>query len=371
MRLASLSNTNYRSILVNLSTTLIIEKNNMAQIDKKIVDCYWYLQNQCAKGESCEYRHWKPALENPITCTDWQQGKCLNKECNFRHPSTAIANLGKKNVVCYYFTHGGCMKGSSCPYSHEVTEPEDEIQRLAQIKKKEELELRRLQEERLKEERRLAELKAQENYMKPKAEERTIKSKKLENPTAASFAKSVGEIQEQSLRNQGKRKNELKKEKNQDKKVNQGDKKKSLLGKRPTIAASEPVSNKNLDFGIKNLEELLKEKEEKEKLAKEPNNSSNGASATAPKTSSPPSSRKEVSIAEIRKRNEQKFKSQNPPANAPPKSEPQQKKIKTEVSSQSMPSAVPAAPTNPTPIEEDVNIEDDFDKELDELETLI
>lgn len=34
------------------------------------------------------------------------------------------------------------MKGSSCPYSHEVTEPEDEIQRLAQIKKKEELELR-------------------------------------------------------------------------------------------------------------------------------------------------------------------------------------------------------------------------------------
>jgi len=110
----------------------------MTSTDKSLTDCYWFLQNQCSKGDSCEFRHSKSALMNQATCTFWGEGKCSNKNCKLRHPS-------KIQQVCFYLVNGGCMKGSSCPYSHDLTlklqtlTPDLEI-----IKKKQEEEIKKI-----------------------------------------------------------------------------------------------------------------------------------------------------------------------------------------------------------------------------------
>jgi len=141
-----------------------------SNVDKKLVDCYWFLQQQCNKGEACEYRHWKGTINNQTNCPKWMEGTCNNHQCNFRHPS-GVQQKDRSSVVCYFFTNGGCMKGSSCPYSHSVeTEVFPSAEAISQETvnglQREKEELRRLKEERKKEEQRLDELRAQEEALK-------------------------------------------------------------------------------------------------------------------------------------------------------------------------------------------------------------
>src|SRR5689334_7487390 len=88
--------------------------------DKKIIDCFWFLQNQCIKvniclfyllfflkfnsiylfqkkkGDSCEYRHSTLAHDNPNVCKLWLTSQCINANCSFRHPSGV-------QQVCFFF----------------------------------------------------------------------------------------------------------------------------------------------------------------------------------------------------------------------------------------------------------------------------
>jgi len=141
----------------------------MTTPDKKLIDCYWYLQNQCTKGEEvCEYRHSAKALKNPIACQGWKEGTCRNLQCSFRHASQGATK-------CAYFAKGECTKGAYCPFAHvadnstaaksstQVTIPDVNSvqQQLAQLEKekqKQAEELKKLQEERRLEEQRIIRL---------------------------------------------------------------------------------------------------------------------------------------------------------------------------------------------------------------------
>lgn len=86
----------------------------MAQ-DKKLTDCYWFLQNQCKKDKACEYRHFEGALSNTAICKLWVEGKCSNLRCPLRHPSGVQS-------FCHFFMRGECAKGDDCPFVHVQTE---------------------------------------------------------------------------------------------------------------------------------------------------------------------------------------------------------------------------------------------------------
>jgi len=140
----------------------------MATTDKKMVDCYWFLLGQCTKGDACEYRHNNDTLKNSTVCKLWSESQCTNPNCEFRHPSGAQGKDSRAQVVCYYFSHGGCMKGSSCPFSHnvELETPALQMQELQEAKKKQEQELKKLQQLRKQEEERLAQLRVEEASLK-------------------------------------------------------------------------------------------------------------------------------------------------------------------------------------------------------------
>jgi len=137
---------------------------------KNLIDCYWFLQGQCSKEKSCEYRHCEKTTVNEEICANWTQGKCSNLNCPNRHPSTGIPSGTK---VCFYFTHGGCKKGSSCPFSHsvELSDPslmiplfsaadeDPELEAIKQAKIQQQEELRKIQEQTQREQEKLEKIK--------------------------------------------------------------------------------------------------------------------------------------------------------------------------------------------------------------------
>ncbi|XP_049791064.1 zinc finger CCCH domain-containing protein 11A-like isoform X1 [Schistocerca nitens] len=83
---------------------------------RKNNDCYFYYYSTCLKGDGCLFRHEPSALGCETVCTYWQQGKCLNQHCNFRHMEL---RKNRKLIPCYWENQpGGCRK-PHCPFMHE------------------------------------------------------------------------------------------------------------------------------------------------------------------------------------------------------------------------------------------------------------
>jgi len=161
---------------------------------KKMTDCFWFMQNQCTKGESCEYRHSEAARDNSSTCKYWQEGKCSNQNCIFKHPSgvQAAGKAERSRIPCFFFQNGLCTKGLNCPFSHTVSDGKDVAidSALVQQELKAKEELRVLQEERKKEEEKLAKIKAEtENLAKRKNQ-----AKKTVQANRGTFAKSFEDL---------------------------------------------------------------------------------------------------------------------------------------------------------------------------------
>jgi len=159
-----------------------------------MTDCFWFMQNQCTKGESCEYRHSEAARDNSSTCKYWQEGKCSNQNCIFKHPSgvQAAGKAERSRIPCFFFQNGSCTKGSSCSFSHILSDGKDVAtdSALVQQELKAKEELRVLQEERKKEEEKLAKLKAEaENLAKRKNQ-----VKKSVQANRGTFAKSFEDL---------------------------------------------------------------------------------------------------------------------------------------------------------------------------------
>jgi len=375
----------------------------MATIDKKLVDCYWYLQNQCTKGDACEYRHNVP-LNNTTVCKLWSEGQCKNPNCQFRHPSGVQAK-DRAQVVCYYFSHGGCMKGSSCPYSHnvEIEIPTKELQELEDAKKKQEQELKKLQQLRIQEEERLAKLRVEEASLKKKAAKtKNIKPqnkrKEIESTSEPKtlFVKSFDAIikeksaqpsaPEKVIDNQNKakkKKTQLTPKDNTNPAASQNPKSKpqktaSKPAKQNIPQNSNTVGSSKPNFGVKTFDQIVKEKHT-------PNaDSESSTTTTNATTETKVVSLNQNKLEELRKKNEKKFSQTSPKIS---RSVPMAKKTKVEA-----PSTVPTVVTQATniknaqPLETLDNFEDvesdpddamididgeDLDQQLNELETLI
>jgi len=90
-----------------------------------MVDCFFFLQGTCSKGDGCEFRHSEIARLNPSICKFWLASKCKNPMCGFKHPpipaqvySSLSGTKDKSKIPCYYETQpSGCQK-DDCPYLH-------------------------------------------------------------------------------------------------------------------------------------------------------------------------------------------------------------------------------------------------------------
>nr|CAD7574624.1 unnamed protein product [Timema californicum] len=83
---------------------------------KKNNDCYFYYYSSCLKGDGCMFRHEPSALGCETMCSFWQQGKCLNTRCNFRHMEL---RKNRKMIPCYWENQPmGCRK-QHCPFLHK------------------------------------------------------------------------------------------------------------------------------------------------------------------------------------------------------------------------------------------------------------
>ncbi|XP_063232720.1 zinc finger CCCH domain-containing protein 11A-like [Bacillus rossius redtenbacheri] len=85
---------------------------------RKNNDCYFYYYSTCRKGDGCSFRHEPSALGCETTCSYWQQGKCLNQRCSYRHMEL---RKNRKLIPCYWENQpGGCRK-PHCSFLHKTS----------------------------------------------------------------------------------------------------------------------------------------------------------------------------------------------------------------------------------------------------------
>ncbi|EHB06843.1 Zinc finger CCCH domain-containing protein 11A, partial [Heterocephalus glaber] len=48
-------------------------------------DCYFFFYSTCTKGNMCPFRHCKAALGNETVCPLWEEGRCFQPLCRYRH----------------------------------------------------------------------------------------------------------------------------------------------------------------------------------------------------------------------------------------------------------------------------------------------
>ncbi|XP_076645816.1 uncharacterized protein LOC143355140 isoform X1 [Halictus rubicundus] len=82
----------------------------------KNTDCYFFYYSTCKKGDECPFRHEPSALGCETMCIYWQQGKCLDEHCTYRHMEL---KKNRKAIPCYWETQpGGCRK-PHCSFMHK------------------------------------------------------------------------------------------------------------------------------------------------------------------------------------------------------------------------------------------------------------
>jgi len=101
-----------------------MNSSKSASEKKKETDCWFFLNAECTKKETCEFRHSEVAKSNPKVCRNWMKsGQCeAGANCTFRHPSKLVPPFGQEKVKipCTFFMKGECWKGEHCPYLHQI-----------------------------------------------------------------------------------------------------------------------------------------------------------------------------------------------------------------------------------------------------------
>jgi len=252
--------------------------------DKKLTDCYWFLQDQCKKGESCEYRHSQGAHDNPTTCKFWLQNQCTDKDCKFRHPSGVKA-------PCVFFAQGKCLRGDACPYLHAgPANPQ-----LEEKKHKEEEELKKLQAQRKREEERLARLKAEREQLETKKQTNapdrlTSGARNRKVAVGGTFGKTVTDIVKGVH-------DKSKPEKGKPGKIQQDKKTVATTGvkrNRESIQTKEPTGP--VSFGVKSFDQIMQDKPKDDAVN----------DSESPKISQPKQNATD-NLNELRRKNQQKF----------------------------------------------------------------
>ncbi|KAL6070426.1 Zinc finger CCCH domain-containing protein 17 [Balamuthia mandrillaris] len=89
------------------------------QAYNRLVDCHFFVAGEhgCSKGQECEFRHSQAAKDNPKVCKFWLQEDCLNPDCKFRHPTLPRQKDGSR-TFCYYQSTGQCTRRAVCAFYH-------------------------------------------------------------------------------------------------------------------------------------------------------------------------------------------------------------------------------------------------------------
>uniref|UniRef100_A0A8C7JI96 C3H1-type domain-containing protein n=1 Tax=Oncorhynchus kisutch TaxID=8019 RepID=A0A8C7JI96_ONCKI len=79
-------------------------------------DCYFFYYSNCAKGDSCPFRHCEAAMGSEVVCSLWQESRCFRQVCKFRHMEI---KKNRKEIACYWENQpAGCQK-PHCAFHHE------------------------------------------------------------------------------------------------------------------------------------------------------------------------------------------------------------------------------------------------------------
>ncbi|XP_010879403.2 zinc finger CCCH domain-containing protein 11A [Esox lucius] len=79
-------------------------------------DCYFFYYSNCAKGDSCPFRHCEAAMGSEVVCNLWQESRCFRQVCKFRHMEI---KKNRKEIACYWENQpAGCQK-PHCAFHHE------------------------------------------------------------------------------------------------------------------------------------------------------------------------------------------------------------------------------------------------------------
>jgi Zinc-finger containing family/Zinc finger C-x8-C-x5-C-x3-H type (and similar) len=113
----------------------------MTAAEQKATDCVFFMQNRCAHGQGCSFRHSEAAAKTQDVCFLWGTYQwCDGIKCGKQHPvdprrpmpvaSAAAAAAVAKPVrsradapPCSFFAKGRCNKGDACPFQHIAKEP--------------------------------------------------------------------------------------------------------------------------------------------------------------------------------------------------------------------------------------------------------
>ena len=101
-------------------------------------DCFYFLYSTCTKGASCPFRHQELCKKNESVCKEWESTRnCSDPYCSNRH---SLYHLDKKRseISCYWEMNGGCKK-EHCPFKHSnlqrsVGKPDNQIQPTVETK---------------------------------------------------------------------------------------------------------------------------------------------------------------------------------------------------------------------------------------------
>lgn len=84
-------------------------------------DCYFYFYSTCTKGDSCPFRHCEAALGTEVVCGAWLESKCVRQACPYRHMQ---CNKNRATIPCYWESQpGGCRK-PHCVFLHRKPKPD-------------------------------------------------------------------------------------------------------------------------------------------------------------------------------------------------------------------------------------------------------
>ncbi|KAH3745721.1 hypothetical protein Pelo_12903 [Pelomyxa schiedti] len=85
-------------------------KNAKVPATKKI-DCSFWLEGHCTKGDECPFSHSATPQKKEDVCQFFKSGYCVKgDQCLYSHDL--------KTVPCIHYNAGHCNKGDLCPYGH-------------------------------------------------------------------------------------------------------------------------------------------------------------------------------------------------------------------------------------------------------------
>jgi len=84
--------------------------------------CKYFQQNNCTRGDQCQFRHDPLPSNPPRLCSYFLRGSCqYGTNCHNNHnASQSATNVHGSPTRCTFYLSNTCTKGSSCMFLHDL-----------------------------------------------------------------------------------------------------------------------------------------------------------------------------------------------------------------------------------------------------------